>query len=261
MRAYYFMFPHHEQSIQKLKEHFEVDNGVIAFIIIGSVARGEAGKDSDIDFCLVVTDEEYQRRTIAKELNITFNAENANGGAVTLDYLTRAVTKAPEPLRFAFTNAIVVFTKDSALPDIINKIQMYPENEQEEKMISFVNQLPVHLSYLKFGEYSKNPYVLSETALKLVLFGGRLILAHNRLLYPSRKQFFKQLERAKDKPENFLSLATILLQNPSIAHAQAFYDCIMSFKDWKRPQEGNMQRYTDDTKQGNLEGKSPIEEV
>lgn len=218
-------------------------------------------EDSDIDFYLVVTGEEYERKSALKGLSISIDEENANVGYITVDYLTQAVTKAPEPLRFAFTNALVVFTKEPTIKDLVKKIQVYPENERDEKMVSFVSQLPIHLSYLKFGEYSNNPYVLTETAVKLVLFGGRLILAHNRLLYPSRKQFLKQLERAEEKPKNFLDLATNLLRNPSITNAGTFYDSVMNYKHWKKPEEGFMQRYIRDTRQGSLDGNLPIEEL
>src|SRR5437879_12830929 len=53
-------------------------------------------------------------------------------------------------------------------------------------MKSFVSQLPVHLAYLELGEYSGNAWLLAETAVELVLFGGRLILAHNRILLCAR---------------------------------------------------------------------------
>jgi hypothetical protein len=255
------MYKHHEETIQRLRQRFEGDQLVIALIIIGSIARNEAMHDSDIDFYLVVTDEAYTKQQAAGNVSVSFDKENANGGLTTIQYLTEAATKAPEPTRFAYTKAIIVFSKEPTIQDLINKIQEYPENERAEKMISFVSQLPIHLSYLHFGEYSKNPYVLAETAVKLVLFGGRLILAHNRLLYPSRKQFFKQIERAKDKPENFLTLATTLLQHPSIVTAHVFYDAVMNFRAWEQPKEGYMERYTRDTRQGSLDGNLPIEEV
>ncbi len=254
------MYKHHEETIQRLRQRFEGDQAVIALIVIGSIARNEAMHDSDIDFYLVVTDEAYTKQKAAGNISVSFDKENANGGLTTVQYLTEAGTKAPEPTRFACTNAMVVFSKEPTIQDLLNKIQAYPEHERAGKMISFVSQLPIHLSYLHFGEYSKNPYVLAETAVKLVLFGGRLMLAHNRLLYPGRKQFLKQLERVQEKPDNFLPLATTLLQHPSIASAHVFYDAVMNFRAWDQPKEGYMERYIRDTRQGRLDGTLPLEE-
>ncbi len=108
------------------------------------------------------------------------------------------------------------------------------------------------------AEYSNNPYLLAQTAVELVLFGGRLILAHNRMLYPNRKQFIDQLEKAADKPEQMLALANELLTHPGIDNGQRFYDSIMNFFPWPQPQEGSMARFKKDREQNWRLGNTPI---
>jgi len=55
------IYPHHEESIQKLIEYFSPNQEVLAIILGGSVAKGLARPDSDIDAEIIVTDAYYAR--------------------------------------------------------------------------------------------------------------------------------------------------------------------------------------------------------
>lgn len=62
------MYQHHLESAQRCKEYFAGKEGVIAVIWGGSVVKGNARPDSDIDAIVVVTEEKYaelaaQKRT------------------------------------------------------------------------------------------------------------------------------------------------------------------------------------------------------
>jgi hypothetical protein len=94
----------------------------------------------------------------------------------------------------------------------------------------------------------------------LVLFGGRLILAHNRILYPGRKWFMREFEKASDKPEGIIDLATQLLRHPGISHAKAFCDSIVSYRDWPLPEEGTWQRIHEDNVWNWRNGRSSLAE-
>jgi hypothetical protein len=130
------------------------------------------------------------------------------------------------------SDAIVVFSRDPEIDAFVSRIPVYPEHERAEKIMSFVSQLPVHLAYLELGEYRRNLHPLAETAVQIVLFGGRLILTHNRIRYPGRKQFVRSLEHAVANPEPLLDLATELLERPSIANARAFVGAVERFSSW-----------------------------
>jgi hypothetical protein len=161
-------------------------------------------------------------------------------------YLRAAAERGPEPTRFAFVRTIVPFSRDPGIERLLAAIPVYPEHEREEKLASFASQLPMHVSYLDLGDYSENPYILTDTAHELALFGGRLILAHNRLLYPGRKQFLRQVERAPEQPERFMWLLRRLLRQPSIPTAEAFCEAVLTFRAWPRPEEGQGARYLRD---------------
>ena len=55
------MRPHHERAVQKLADHFSKEEGYLAVIVGGSIAKGVETEHADIDVMLVVTDELYER--------------------------------------------------------------------------------------------------------------------------------------------------------------------------------------------------------
>jgi hypothetical protein len=238
----------HLQTIERLKEHFNSDPDNLALIITGSVAREEAGEDSDVDFVLVASDDAFRKRKL--ECCLTINADefavmpgrHADGYSVDLPYLLDAVERADERTRFEYVKAQIVFSHIPQLQQVLDRISAYPEHERLEKMKSFYSQLPLHFSFMELAEYSQNAYLLAETAVQLVLFGGRLLLAYNRLLYPNRKWFMRELERAPRKPAGIIDLANHLLRQPGINNARAFCDSIENFTTWPQPEEGAWQR-------------------
>lgn len=243
----------HRRTINKLKNHYVNDPRFLAFILVGSVARGEAGELSDIDFLLVATPEEFSRRQAVMGLMVEGDAfcehseGHAGGYVIDLSYLLDAAERGDERTRFQFVKAQIVFSRIPHLEQLLNRIAAYPENERIEKMKSFYSQLPLHLSFMELAEYSQNAYLLSETAVALVLFGGRLILAHNRMLYPNRKWFMREFEKAPEKPDGIIELANRLLKESGINHAQAFCGAITRYADWPQPEEGASQRIHHDS--------------
>ena len=242
----------HRRTIEKLKAHFEHDARFLALIVVGSVAREEARDDSDVDFVLVATDEEYSIREASRDLFYAANgfaddpAQQVGGYILDPGYLLDAAERGDERTRFQFVKARIIFSRLLELEGTVTRIAAYPENERIEKMKSFYSQLPLHSSFMELAEYSQNAYLLSETAVALVLFGGRLILAHNRMLYPGRKWFMREFEKAPDKPEGIIDLAAQLLRHPGIAPARAFYESIARYTDWPQPEGGTWQRILED---------------
>jgi signal-transduction protein with cAMP-binding, CBS, and nucleotidyltransferase domain len=53
-------FPQHRQTIERLGERFRNETDVLATLVLGSVARGEARAKSDVDCDLVLTDGAHQ---------------------------------------------------------------------------------------------------------------------------------------------------------------------------------------------------------
>jgi len=250
----------HARAIERLAR-LEGHVGVVGLVLIGSVARGDAGEHSDID-CYFIAAEPLavsraavyaETREIGRELGI-----QVGGPVVDRDFLRDVAERGPEPARYAFMNAKVIFSHDPELPDLVARIPVYQDSERAEKIASFASQLPIHLSYLELGEYSRNAWLLAETATELVLFGGRLLLAYNRILFPGRKQFIRVLAAAPDKPVGIVELAQGLMSRPSIARARRFYDAVMTFQEWPVPPEGHMGRFQRDREQNWRKGPAAL---
>ncbi|KKI91318.1 hypothetical protein WQ54_15340 [Bacillus sp. SA1-12] len=245
------MTPEQSKTITLLKDAVERDTRYDALILIGSLARGEEREDSDVD-CLII------------DANLTFADDGAGvnpsdfGGhfpaevsitSLSKEFLEIASVRAPEPWRFAFHKAKVLYTRDPSIGKLVQNIGVYPDWERSEKMKAFYSQIPVHMAYLKLGEYSENIFLLSQTAHKIAFFCGRLILAYNRILYPNRKQFMKSLSSAPEKPETFIEMLEKLLKEPSIANAEALTNLVLDFTNWDVPEEGVWNRFSRDSEQ------------
>ena len=83
-------------------------------------------------------------------------------------------------------------------------------------MISFYTQVIVWQWYVGQAAKTNDLYLLTRSASQLALFGGRLILAHNKMLYPYHKWFTRQIANAPQKPDGFLTLLENLLKQPSV---------------------------------------------
>lgn len=249
-------------TIEWLRRRCADDPRIEALVVIGSTARGEALAGSDVDCAFVLSREEREERAARGELGMHGAAAEGRvpfGGEFTdIDVLRLTAERGPEPARFAFTGAIVALSRTPGLASVLARIPVYPEAERDEKMKSFVSQLPVHLAYLKHAVYAKKEWLLAETAVELVLFAGRLILAENRMLFPNRKQFMAALERAPRKPDGFVELARELSARPSIELAQRFYDGVMSFADWPTPAEGHWARFSRDRETNWRSGRAAL---
>jgi len=252
----------HEEAIALARDRLTPDRDVVAMVVIGSVARGEAQERSDVDVVIVLTEDAARKRAARSELS--FRPDDlgtrihVGGGFVDEGFLRDVADRGPEPSRFAFLNARLVFSRSPAIAGVLERIPVYQEAERVQKMTSFASQLPVHLSYLKLGEYSRNAWLLAQTAVELVLFGGRLILAYNRILFPNRKQFIRILATAPEQPEGLMDMADALMMAPSIAKAKRFHDAVMGFRDWPQAPEGAWARFQIDRETNWREGRPAL---
>lgn len=232
------MRAHHQRVVQRLVDRFQDDPGLLAMIVGGSVAKGWASDDSDVDVMLVATDEEYARRLETGDLGyLDFETAHYPGGyvdgkVIDVAFLREVADHGSEPARAAFLDAIVAWSRIPDLDALLAPIAVYPEHERAAKMHAFASHMALLHWYVGEAEKRQDPYLLSWTASSLVLYGGRLILAHNRLLYPFHKWFMHQLRGAAEKPAGLVELAEALLRQPGRRTAREFYDCVNSFQDW-----------------------------
>jgi predicted nucleotidyltransferase len=218
----------HQRQIDEIIELYRKDDNVVAVILIGSLARGDARDDSDVDCNIVVKEK--------KELC-----------DVTKDDLRHTIAHGNELTRWSYTSAKVLYTTDDEIEGLIKQIPAYPESRRQYNMESFASQIKMHFAYLQLAEYSKNTYLLHETAAKIALFSGRLILADNRVLYPNRKWYSREIQRIADKPRGFYESMCELLNAPTIDRARTFIDGLFAYKAYPEPAEGWVSRFNKDS--------------
>lgn len=261
------MFANHQRAIQKLTALFQDDPAFLALIIGGSVAKGWAKEDSDIDFMLVATEEEFARRLAINNMQyVTQDLTDYPGGyvdgkVINLAFLREVAERGSEPARSAFSGAIIMASRVPELPDLLQQIVTYPEHERTQKIQSFHAQVQALRWFAGEAEKRSDAYLMAHAAADMVLFGTRLILAHNRVLYPFHKWMMTELRRVKDKPENMVEMAEALLTQPSRVAAEQFADMVLNFTDWNAPAEGWPMRFMNDVEWAWRSGRTAIEDL
>jgi hypothetical protein len=247
------VYAHHRQTIENLKACYEHEGDYLALIIIGSVARGEAREDSDVDFYLVVNQQAYADCMArhddcvdAHEYSVSPCAE-ANGYLISTPALQAIRDHGNEIERWMFTKAMVAFSKDAEVDRLIAEIPCYPEQGRTRRMESFHSQMHYHISFFEFAYLSQTKYLIYETATKLILSIGRLILADNRILYPNRKWFFRELGKATDKPAGICEAMEAFLDVPTIEAGHQLIEMVEQYKDYPLPLEGMQARISQES--------------
>ena len=233
------ILPHHQRAINKLVKEYQDDQRFEALIIGGSVAKGCARSDSDIDFMMVATDEEYQSRQKTGDFFINrtdltdYPGGFVDGKIIDMQYLRQVDDRGNEPTRAAFDGAIIAFSKADNLTSIIHSIQQYPEAEREQKIRKFYSMAFIQHWLMGEAERHDNIYTKSRAASQLVLFAGRLILAYNRVFFPYHKWFYEYLSRCNDKPKNLIEEMNQVLNQPSVENASRLFENVRGFRNWE----------------------------
>jgi hypothetical protein len=258
------MKSHHEKAVRKLVEHFAADETCLGVIVGGSVAKGLAKDDSDIDVVLVVTDELYRQKS-AENMLLYFNVDFCDypggyidGKIVNLDYLQAAAERGNEPTRAAYSGAVVVHSKLPSLEEIVQKIPVFQPQEKRQKIQAFYAQFEIAHWYVGEALKRGDKYMLHHAVADLVLYGGRLILAENEVLYPYHKFLMAEVERATEKPDNLMGLIDAVLMDHTAENAKAFYDAVKSFRFWNEAWELPAMRFMRDTELAWLDGRAYV---
>jgi hypothetical protein len=247
------MYEHHRQTIENLKACYEKEDDCLALIVIGSVARDEAGQGSDVDFYLVVNERAYEDCLArnndcvdAHEYSVSPCTE-ANGYLISVLALKAMCDHGNEIERWMFTNALVVFSKEAEINQLVADIPRYPEKDRLRHMESYHSQMHYHISFFEFAFLSQTKYLIYETATKLLLSIGRMILADNRILYPNRKWFFRELRKAPDKPAGLCEAMEAFLDTPTIEGGHGLIEMVEHYKDYPLPPEGVKARISQES--------------
>lgn len=132
---------------------------------------------------------------------------------------------------------------------------------KQENIARFLAQLEAWKWYSAEAFKHDNLYLLQHSVNNLVLFGGRLILAHNEMLYPYHKWFLKVLENAPHKPHDLLGLIDRMLKAPTADHIEEFYQSVKTFTDWGSDGRSWPSRFMEDSELNWLHGYTPVNDI
>ncbi len=257
---------HHQRAIDRLADAYRDDPRFIALIIGGSVAKGFARDDSDVDFLIVATDEAFERHLGAHDLLINrsdltdYEGGYVDGKIINLAYLEDVAAKGNEPSRAAFEGAFAAFSRLPELDALLRRIPVYPEIGHADRVRAFYSMAFIQHWLMNEAERHGNRYTISRAASQLALFAGRLILAHNRRLFPYHKWLPRVLASVREKPEGLMACFDALLEEPSVESASALFELVRDYRDWG---VSDLEAYTwfmKDVEWSWMSGTTPMED-
>lgn len=247
------MFEHHRQSIENLIGYFKEDEEVIAVVLGGSVAKGLERPDSDIDAIVVVTESRYADLEKGNRLSECIRGHcTYESGYFDIKYCTEAYLKAlaragSEPSRNAFLSSRCLFTRNPEVEDLVQQIPVFQKQDKAEKMLSFYSAFNLNYGYF-WKCSSDNLYLRTRVIADIVLFGFRLLLQENEVLFPCHKALSDTVSRLENRPKDILEKAADLMTRPSDETKNAFVRGILDFIEYKPPQDLStvLTRFIDD---------------
>ena len=261
------MYPHHIQSIQNIIEYFPRDPEVLALLLGGSIAHGFETPTSDVDILILVSDEDYKKRLAENRVHFfnmdlcTYEGGYVDGKYLGLNFIEQVRQKGSEPARFAFADSRILLSKVDGLSEEIQKVAEYPRAEKADRIKRFYGQFEAWHWYCQESLRLKNTYLLGTSVSKFILFSGRLILAHNELLYPYHKWFLGVLERANNKPEGLLQSIQRLNATPTADNIESLYKMVKSFQPWIKGEFNWPTQFMFDSELNWLEGNTPVDDL
>jgi predicted nucleotidyltransferase len=255
------MYQHHKEGIDKFTEKMTDDKEVLAVIIGGSIAHGFATEKSDIDVMLVVSDEDFKKRMQISSVQFLDKENHIDGKYISVEFMLKVEKMGSEATRYAFEGAFITYSKLEGLDQLIKNIQRYPKEMKQDKINRFYAQFSAWKWYCKDAIKHNNMYLLNHAISNLVLFGGRLILAYNEVLYPYHKWFLRVLGNAPKKPENIVELINNLVENRRIEDVQKFVQVIEDFSEWSNSEVRWPNIFLYDSEWNWMEGKPPIADI
>jgi hypothetical protein len=254
----------HRRAIDRLVAELGEDPRFLAVILAGSVARGIELPDSDIDLILVGSQEEYARRLAERDFGYLNNdvcdypGGYAEAKVMSLPFIEEIAERGSEPARAAFVGARILSSRIPELESLLARVTTYPEAERDEKIRSFYAHFLIYYWYLSEAGRRNDRYLLVRSAADFALFAGRLILAHNRILFPYHKWFMHVLRQAPERPEGLIDALERLLREPCLDNANPVLGCVANFRDWGQPTHDAAARFMEESEWNWRDGRAPV---
>lgn len=261
------LLDHHRATIERATARLQARDDVLGVLVGGSIAHGFATATSDVDVLIVVSDTEWERRLAAGDTT-ELDRESAtyDGGYVDCKYTSVAfirdvAARGSETTRFAFDGVTVAWSRVDGLAEAVRSAASYPIAGLADRIRSFHAHLEYWQWLFREGVRSDNAYVREVAAPNVVLFAGRLILAHNAALYPGYKWLLRVLRDAPEQPAGLQAAIEAVIEGPGMDTVDALVALVAGFRDWGVADQHWGTRFMLDTELAWLHGPLPIGEL
>ena len=258
---------HHERAIAHATTLLRRDPEVRALLLGGSIAHGFESPASDVDLLIVVADEDYDARMREGRVQwATAEACEWPGGYVEGKYLcprflAEVAHAGSEPARFAFQHARVLFSDVGDLAETLRDVVRYPVEQKADRIRRFHAQFEAWHWYGHEALKRNDRYLLGLAIARTVLFGGRMILAHNERLHPYHKWFLTVLEQAPARPPDLMKRIAALHDEPSQATLLGLWAAVKNFRSWEGADQPWAVQFMRDSELNWLGGSTPIDDL
>jgi Nucleotidyltransferase domain len=259
--------PHHERAIAAVTEQLRADPTVKALLLGGSLAHGFDRPESDVDLAIVVDEADYQSRLRDGRLQFAtgegcdWPGGYAEGKYVSRGFLEEVARVGSDSARFAFQDARVLFSRIDGLDALLREVTRFPVEQKAERIRRFGAQFEAWHWYGHEGLKLGDRYLIGLAVARTVLFGGRMILAHNEQLFPYHKWFLRVLERTKDRPPDLMERIAALHAEPSQATLLGFWAAIRNFRTWEGADQPWPVQFMRDSELNWLDGRTPVDDL
>ena len=258
---------HHKETIYRVTDRFMSQSDTLALLLTGSLAHGFASPSSDVDIAIVVNSDRFSilkqngRLALYDEELCTYPGGYVDGKFMDIEFIKEVAVRGSEPSRFAFKDAVILFSRLDNLEEIVQAASRFPIERKPENISRFLAQFEAWNWYLKQALQKNDLYLLRIASLKLALFGSRLILTHNNLLFPYHKWLTRILFNSVDKPTNLENIFHDLIAFPSGESAASFYSAIKNFTHWPSPEISWSMQFMLDSELNWVEGEAPVDDI
>lgn len=230
--------PEQAETLRRYVDHARARPGVLGVVLSGSLARGWGDERSDVDVIVLVTDDELARRR-ADHTELVWDESFAAypGGAIDAKhvdraYLELAAERASEPTRNAFFGARVAWSDDPGLAGLVARIGRFPEDGVDDRVARFCAHLETCRWFIGEADKRADAYLRSWVATRAALFACRVILAHNRVLFPFHKWVRRALDECPDRPAGLRDAIDRALASPGVASVHPLCDLVLRHRAW-----------------------------
>lgn len=256
---------HHEDTIEGYVATVASRPEVLGVVVVGSVARGTARQDSDVDVYLVVTDEAYaDARSRGRVAEVSQDGVTYPGGYVDIKlaspgYLAAAADRADDPTRASFLQTRVAFDRAGDLPGRISGITTLPEEAWSRRVTTYRAQTRLYGGYfLEQADQLRDPFLLQHSAVHLALAAGRAALAASHRFFAGQKYLTAALAEL-DLPEDLRTAWQHLVAGPSTAAGRLLLEALDDWLGEPEPFDAQLSRFISDNELAWLNDTIPPE--